>query len=439
MSDTPSAVAAATAPIPVASTEYGPLWYKRYVLFLLFLVFVLVTVDRAIFSLLLEPIKLELGLSDSQAGFLAGPAFSIFFAVSGIPLGILADRSNRRNIIAICLAGWSLMTLYCGVVGSFFQMVLGRIGVGIGEAGGTPGSVAVIADIFPPERRASAMSFFYIGGSIGIMIAFGLGAWIATRYGWRRTFLAAGVPGLIVVLLLFLTVREPRRGQSDGITLIARSSIADTLRFIFAQRSVFHLVAGVVLMNLVGTGLMTFFVSFLIRSHGLSLTVAGTTMSLSYGIGNTIGMIVCGLLADRLAQRDVRWRCRVPGIATAFTGLCLVSMLLASSQWLMMAALFLWTVFTAGFAAPSYALLQTLVKPDMRATIGSIQVVLAYAVGGGLGPLMVGLFSDALAPSLGQEALRYALLALCVFYVQATFHFFRAERTLEVDLARARV
>jgi MFS family permease len=431
--DTPMSVCNDAAP------AYSQGSYRHYVLLLLVLMYALTTVDRGIIMALIEPIKRELGLSDTDAAILVGPAFAVFFVAAGIPLGRLADRGSRRLIIAACVFGWSLMTAFCGLAHNFAQLFIGRVGVGIGEAGGPPAAVAMISDIYSPQRRATASSFFYGGSSLGVMIAFGGGAWIASHYGWRAAFLAAAAPGILLAGLVALTVREPPRGLSEGHReLESHEPLARVLRFMLSQRSLLHLLAGAVLAQTVGTGAMTFFVSYIVRSHGLPLSEAGLIVSLCFGLGSGAGVVTFGWLADTLARHDLRWRCRLPAITLIISLIALAATALATTASMLLAMLFLWSFCCTGYTATSYAAFQSLVKVDMRATMGSMQFIMLAVVAGILGPMLVGAGSDLLTPRFGVEALRYAILAVALLYVWAAVHFLLAQSRLAADLRRTR-
>ena len=419
-------------------SRYGTPSYRYYVLFLLMLLYVLTTIDRGIITVLIEPIKNELGLSDTDAALLIGPAFAVFFVLAGIPLGRLADRTSRRGVAAACLFVWSVMTGLCGLANNFVQLAIGRIGVGVGEAGGPPAAVAMISDIFSAKRRASASAFFYAGAALGIMISFGIGGWIAAHYGWRTAFFAAALPGILLALLIILTVREPPRGLSEGAAPnMEVMPFGQTMRFVLSQRSLLHILTGATLGQAVGAGGMAFFVSYMLRSHGMDLPTAGLTVAFCYGISSTVGVLGFGWLADTLAVRDVRWRCRLPTLTLATSIFTFTALVMAPSRLSMTIALALWSFSCSGYTASSYALFQSLVKVRMRATIGSIQFIVLAVVGGSVGPMVVGMGSDALASMLGKDSLRFALLSLVVLYLWAVMHYIRAERTLVNDLQRS--
>ena len=417
---------------------YGSRAYMAYVLFLLFMVYALYAMNRSVLLVLVEPIKRELGFSDSQMGFIIGPAFSIFFAIAGIPCGLLADRTNRRNMVALVVAGWSIATGLCGTVQSFMQMAIGRAAVGMGIAGGPPASQAMISDIFPAAWRATALSFFYIGGTIGAVTAFGAGAWAAARFGWRETLVLAAIPGLVVALLIYLTVREPVRGLSDGPGSATGSrSVGETFRFILGQRSAVQIILGLVLLHMVGNGLMAFLASFLMRTHGMTLKEAGGMISFLYFATSPVSQIVAGFLADYLGRYDVRWRLRLGPLGSVFCAFAMCTLTLVDSKTAAGTFFALWALGAALYQAPLYALLLSMVKPHMRATMSSIQFVLTAAIGGALGPLFVGAVSDWLSPVYGENSMRYALFIQGLFYLWAALHFILGERRLKENIARA--
>jgi len=223
------------SPLPSSPAVITP-QYRRYALLLLLLVFTSSHVDRQILAILLQPIKQELLLSDTQLGFLSGVAFAIFYATLGIPMAMWADRGNRRNLIAAALSVWSGMTVLCGVATTFWQLALARIGVGVGEAGSSPPSHSIIADMYPPAERATAMSIFSLGVNFGLMLGFLFGGWINQWYGWRAAFFVAGAPGLLLALIVRVTLREPPRGYAEGIQHTQQEipGLWEIVRFIFA-------------------------------------------------------------------------------------------------------------------------------------------------------------------------------------------------------------
>lgn len=423
---------------PAEAGGYGSRPYMIYVLFLLLLVYALYGMHRSILFVLVEPIKNELHFSDSQIGIIAGPAFSISFAIAGIPFGLLADRVNRRNLVALVVACWSIATGLCGAAQNMLQMAIGRAAVGTAISGGPPACMAMISDIFPAKWRATAISVFFVGGAIGTVAAFGGGAWLAAHYGWRVTFAFSAVPGLIVAALLYFSVTEPVRGLSDGEQHASKKlSIRETFGFIYRQRSVCQILAGLICLHVAGYGLMAFLASFLIRSHGMTLSEAGSLISLLYFVISPISQLGAGLIADYLGRLDIRWRLRLGPLGSIFCLLAMGAMTLVDSRAAAAACFGAWILGAGFYQGPLYALLQTAVKPQMRATMGAIQFVLTGALGAALGPLFVGAVSDLLAPAYGADSLRYALSLVSLFYLWAAIHFILGERRLAADIARA--
>ncbi len=341
---------------PLNQKSYGSRRYMGYVLFLLFLVYGLYGMHRMVIGLLVEPIKGELQLSDSQMGIIIGPAFSLFFAIAGVPFGLLADRVNRRNMVAALIAAWSMATGLGGMAQNFLQMAMSRAAVGMGIAGGPPACMAMITDIFPSAWRTTALSVFYMGGAIGGATAFGAGAWAVAHFGWRSTLWLAALPGVLVAILIYLTVREPLRGLSDGRhDDVKHLSVRKTFEFIIRQRTVVQITLGLIFLHMVGHGLMNFMSSFLIRTHNVSLSEAGSTISMLYFITAPISQIAAGFLADYLGRFDVRWRLRLGLLGSILSALALGSMTLVDSSGgaaLLFAA---WSLCSGLLQAPLYA------------------------------------------------------------------------------------
>ena len=418
--------------------SYGSRKYMGYVLALMFMVYGLYGMHRQILGLLVEPIKGDLHLSDSQMGIIMGPAFSILFAIAGVPFGLLADRISRRNLVAAVVAIWSMATGLAGATQSFIQMAVCRAAVGMGIAGGPPACMAMISDIFPARWRTTALSVFYMGGALGGATAFGAGAWAAAHYGWRNALWLSAVPGLVVAALIWLTVREPLRGLSEGRHHAGHQfSVRGTFAFIIRQRSVIQITLGIIFLHMVGHGLMNFMSSFLMRTHGMSLREAGGTIFLLYSLTAPVSQIAAGFLADLLGRFDVRWRLRLGMLGSVMAFATLSSMTLVESSGAAAFCFAAWALIGGLYQAPLYALLLSLVKPQMRATMGSIQFVLTAAIGGALGPLFVGVVSDLLAFEYGRFSLSHALFLLGLFYLMAMLHFLLAERSLKPDLAHA--
>jgi predicted MFS family arabinose efflux permease len=412
--------------------------YRWYAVGVLTAVYASSQVDRQIMAMLLEPIRLELNASDTQMGFLVGLTFAVFYATLGMPIAMLADRSNRRNIIVGAISIWSAMTVLCGYAGTFVQLALARIGVGVGEAGSTPPSHSIISDLFPPEQRGTAMGVFALGVNIGLLLAYLVGGWVSENWGWRVTFMVVGLPGLLVAAILYLTVTEPKRGAIDlGAT--GDQSKAPKFRTVAAYmwrvRSIRHLTIGSSLAGFVGYGFVLWMPTFLVRSHGLSPTEVGLVLALMTGLIGGVGTFSAGKLADVLAKRDIRWRAWVVAVGKAGYVPFLAGVFLVDELWL---ALLLYTVpaFFGGFyLAPTFSLIQSLVSLRMRALASSIVLFVLNIIGMGFGPQLVGIMSDYFAADYGQESLRISLLVLTFLNLWCAYHYFTAARTLGDDLA----
>ncbi len=279
--------------------------YANYVLGVLVLVYVMNFVDRQLISILIEPIKAEFGASDAEMGILTGFAFAIFYTIAGIPVARLADLWLRRSVIAIGLAVWSAMTALTGLSRSFTELTLARIGVGIGEAGGTPPSHALLSDYFPPERRATALGIFSLGVPLGTLVGYSLGGWIGEHFGWRAAFVWIGLPGLALALLVRLTVREPRRGGYEATRRAGGSATTgEVLRHLRALQTFRWLVPAVSLASFSGYGFAIWKPVFLMRVHDFSMAEAGLWIGLLSGATGFLSTLLGGFVADWLARRD---------------------------------------------------------------------------------------------------------------------------------------
>jgi MFS family permease len=409
------------------------------VLGVLFVAYVSNSVDRGILSILLEPIKLEFTLSDTELGLLGGLAFAIFYSTLGLPIAALADRTSRRNVLAFSIALWSVATALCGAAANFWQLVAARVGTAIGEAGGTPPSAALIADYFPAERRATALSIYALAIPIGGMLGSFGGGWGNELLGWRLTFVCAGLPGLIIAALVFLTVREPRRGLSDNVPAALADEkaprVGETLRLLWSKSSFRHLSFGAALHSLVLYGTATFNTSFFVRSHDMTTGEAGNWLALFLGLG-AIGTFLGGYLSDRMSRAtgDRRWYLWIPAIGCIamvpfqFTGYLTDSLIVIAPSFVLM------TVLASFYFGPSAAMTQALVTLRMRAVAASFLLFIQTIISLSLGPVIVGMLSDALAPRYGAEALRYSLVIVGLVNIWAGLHYFLGARSLRADL-----
>jgi len=428
-------VAAAAAEPAGAEAPVSP-GYARYVLGLLFVVYVFNFVDRQILAILLEPIKRDLGVSDTAMGFLTGTAFALFYTFAGIPIARLADRGVRRSVIAVGAALWSAMTAASGLAQSFAQLALARVGVGIGEAACSPPAHSLLSDYFPPERRATALALYAAGIHVGIAFGYLAGGWINQAFDWRTAFFVVGLPGLGLAVLVRLTVREPARGLSEGGEASGDvPATREVLRFLWSLRSFRHVSFASALTAFAGYGVANWTPTFLVRVHGMGTGEVGTWLGLIAGIAGASGAYLGGHLVDVFRSRDARFGVWIPA-AAGVLGLPFVSLLLfwpEPRQALLLSAP--GTLLGAVWLGPVFALTQTLVRIRMRAVASAILLFVVNLIGLGLGPQTVGLLNDLLQPRFGAGAVRWSLAAVVlVTSLWAALHFALAARSLRADL-----
>jgi len=414
----------------------APRRYRNYVLLLLMVVYIFNFIDRQILVILQESIKAELGLSDKQLGLLSGFTFAVFYVVCGIPIARLADRYNRVNIVSASIAVWSAMTAISAFVGNFWQLLAARIGVGIGEAGASPPSHSIISDYFPHSERGRALSFYSIGIYIGILVGFLLGGWINQFFGWRTAFLVVGLPGILMAVVLKLTLREPPRGQmDDGHHLAApEGHIVADLKWLWALRSFRYAAFAAGFNAFLGYGALNFMPSFAIRIYEVPVGVVGTWLALIAGLAGATGVYAGGHLSDRLGRRDDRWTYWVPGISTLAAGLLLLPMMLSGNQYVMWGIYILVALCQAMFLGPTIAMAHALVGPRYRALSSSVLFFVLNMIGLGLGPLTVGAISDALAPTMGVNSIRWAIMTTALAAFLGAGLYFNAARYVRDDL-----
>jgi len=413
---------------------------RWYVLAVLTVVYGLNIADRFSISTLIEPIRQELKLTDGGIAFLTGVALALFYVTVGIPVATLADRANRRNILAVAIAVWSGMTAVCGVAQNYWQLLLGRFGVGIGEAGGTAPSTSILADKFPPARRPMALTVFALGASLGAWLGSSVAGGIAERSGWRAAFLALGIPGLIVALLVWLTVREPRRGQLDlNPAGSRRTTLMATLRFMARQRSAVHLLLGGSVATLWSWGLMWWTPTFLQRSHHMTVGEAGQLLGPMHLVAGTGGTLLAGWLMGRRAALDPRYVARLLGGVTALATIPSILLYYVSSERTAAALLWIFVPAVYFFIGPILGLLQNVVPANMRATACAILLFLANVANLVIAPQVIGWLSDWFAASFGagRESLRWGLLLLAPTGFWAAWHLWTTGRTIREDETRA--
>jgi predicted MFS family arabinose efflux permease len=410
-----------------------------YVLVILTLVYVVNYLDRQILGILNPQIKAEFHVSNTLIGLLGGPVFALMYATLGIPIAVLADRVNRRNLIAASLAIFSLMTVVSAFAAQFWQLMLARFGTGIGEAGTGPSINSVLADLYPPQKRASALAFYSAGLNVGLLIAFFGGGWIAQHYGWRVAFLVAGAPGLALAILLMATVTEPKRGHIERLAdSVAAPNLRAVVVFLWGQKSFRWMAFGTAMSAFGGYAGITFIPLFLVTSHHMSLPAIGLVLSILTGGVGAIGTYLAGVFADLFAKKDVRWNMYIPIIATFIGVPCTPIFYLSPNLTYALLAAIGPSLVGAAFVGPAYAMSQALVPLRMRARSAAILLFILNIIGLGLAAPIVGAISDLLQPTFGANSLRYALLSGIVTALIGAYCYLRAARTLKDDLARAK-
>ena len=410
-------------------TVYQNTSYRTFVLIFLTFIYAVNFVDRQLIAILQEAIKADLGLSDTQLGLLSGFAFALFYVLAGVPIARWADRANRRDIISISVALWSFMTAISGAAQNFFQLLLARIGVGVGEAGCSPPAHSMISDMYPAEQRATALSFYSVGINIGIMIGFLLGGYINEYFGWRWAFVVVGAPGILIALIFWLTVKEPIRGFSDKRQVSDESiPLKQVVSFIVERRFLLHVSMGAALSGSVGYALTNWSASFFIRSHQMATTELGVWLAAGVGVFGGIGTFGWGYLCDKYGRHDKRWYMWLPSISILLTIPFIYMVLTVEST----SAALWWNLFpamfTTGYLGSCLAVFHGTVEPRMRATASALFFLILNIIGLGCGPTLVGMLSDSLAVTYGSaDALRYALLIVIpVGSVWAAIHFYLA-------------
>ena len=385
--------------------------YLNYVLVMLTLVYVFNFADRQILVILQESIKEEMQLSDTELGLLSGFIFALFYIVLGIPIARYADRGNRRNIVAGSLGLWSIMTAISGYAGNFIQLLLARMGVGVGQAGQSPAAHAMIADYFPKEKRSAALSIYSIGLYIGILMAFLMGGYLNQHFGWRTAFVVMGIPGIVFSLLFFVTVREPEKGATDvrESTSGKTYSLQTALKLLFSNTIFLYLAIAIGLHLFCIFALLNWAPSFLSRLHGMNTMHIGVSLGLIFGVSGAVGTYVRKLLTNRLEKRDKRYTLRVPAYSVLISIVFTAGALFFQNNYLTLFCLGVTAFLQSMYLGPFIAVAHSLVSASMRALSSAIVFFILNLFGLGFGPLVIGIISDLLQPSMGIESLRWAL------------------------------
>jgi MFS family permease len=425
---------------------------RRYALGMLLVIYTLNFLDRQVVNILAEPIKRDLGLADWQLGALTGLTFALFYTVLGLPIARLAERGDRVKIISVAVGIWSAFTVACGLAANFVQLLLARIGVGVGEAGCTPPAHSLISDYTPAEKRASAIAFYSMGIPLGSLAGMALGGLIADVYCWRMAFFVAGAPGVILALLAWFTLPEPRR-KAPPAAAADRPSLGDAIRELSGKRAFWWIAVGAALNAMVGYGHLAFYGSFYLRNHGEGIGgllagfneatgaalgpigFVGLALGVLIGVFGAAGTFLGGQITDRWIAKDARGYALAPALATVVgLPLFLVAML-SGSVILSLSALALVTLVGSIWYGPVFTSAQSLVKPRTRATASAVLLFVINLVGLGLGPLAAGIVSDVFAASYGEaQGLRLSLITIGAFGLLSAPAFYMASRTLREDV-----
>ncbi|GAB4040206.1 MFS transporter [Spirosoma gilvum] len=411
--------------------------YRNYVLMMLTLVYVFNFVDRQLLVILQESIKRDLNLSDTQLGLLSGFTFALFYVTLGIPIARFADKTNRRNTVAVSLAIWSIMTACSGLVRNFIQLLLARIGVGIGEAGGSPPAHAMISDYFPPEKRSTALSIYSTGIYFGILVGFLMGGYLNQHLGWRTAFYVVGIPGVIFSLLFYITVKEPRRGATDieRTSAIESPSLREVVKRLYATKTFVYLAFATGLHVFCIYGLNNWAPSFLARLHGMKNAEIGALLGPIFGIGGALGSFAGGLLTDRFGKTDKRRYLTIPAYAIIASIPCAAGAVFLQNTAFAIVCLGLTASLQSMYLGPSIAVSHSLVPASMRSLTSAILFFALNFIGLGFGPLVVGMLSDSLIPSLGTESLRWAMSIIIPISFGSVALFLISAKKLTMDLS----
>jgi len=394
--------------------------YRYYVLIMLMLTFMFNITDRLVMSILIEDIKAEFLLSDTQIGLLAGTAFTAFYLLLGIPAGRLADRTNRKNMVAVALSMWSLMAALCGAAVGFWTLLLARLGVGVGEAGGGPPSVSIITDYFAPHELSRAMGIFAVGAVLGPVLGYAAGGLIAETYGWRWTFIILGLPGVLLGIILYLTVKEPKRGRyfkPDGPQTEANTQqpFMATMRSLWKNSVFFRVVLANSFTNIPSFAFAIWLAPTLIRNYDVTQGEVGVYLGASLFVAGVPGMILGGYLADYLAKKNPKWRpwycCFAMMLTLPFWTFCL----LANSLEMTLTLYIIGYVLLVSTQGAAISMVQSSVLPSERGTASSISSLSINLLGYGIGPALIGLMSDNWASDYGSMSLSYAVIVTVVF------------------------
>ncbi len=403
--------------------------YKRYVLFILTGVYAFNFIDRQILVILQEPIKADLDLSDTQLGLLTGFAFALLYVTLGLPIARYADKNNRKNVVSISLVVWSAMTALSGMAQNFIQLLLARVGVGIGEAGGSPPAHSIISDYYEPEKRATALSIYSTGVYIGIGLGFLIGGVIAQNYGWRMALYALGIPGILYAVLVWFTIKEPIKGRMDAAASNEKEySFREVVNILLQKKTFIFLSLATGFQSFGNYAIGNWLAPFLGRSHGMDLATIGITLGLIAAFGGGLGTFMGGYLTDKMGKKDVRWYFWLPALAIVINIPLAVFVFFGGNTQAILGVLVVSYFLSALYLGPAIAVTHNLVSAKMRAFSSAVLFFVLNTIGLGFGPLIIGMLSDWLEPTYGTDALRWAFTCTFLTGIIAAVLLFMAGR-----------
>ncbi|MEP1231438.1 MAG: MFS transporter [Litorimonas sp.] len=420
--------------------------YKKYVIGILLVVYTLNFIDRQIIAILSPAIQADFGISDTLLGLLKGFWFAIFYAIFSIPIARLADKKNRVNIVSISIVFWSAMTAICGAAGNFWHLAMARIGVGIGEAGCSPPAHSLVSDYFHKEERATALGIYSLGIPLGSLFGILLGGWLVATIGWRWTFAAVGLPGILLGLVVKLTLKEPKRGAADTSKNsidstdapqepVSKTSLMETFQTIWAIKSFRFLIYGSALVSFAIFGFNLWMVQFLFRTHELSYAQLTVPLALGLGVGGAIGTVAGGAICDRWVRKDFSHYFTFLAVVHTLSVPFYIFAMWTSSSTMCLVVLFFVFMLHSSVAGPCYALVQNLSPLKMRAFGAALYLFVLSAIGQGFGPVYVGGMSDILAGTMGEAGgLQIAMISLAPFWLLAAIIFWRGRRHIAQDI-----
>lgn len=408
-------------------------FYKSYLLVLLTVIAVFNFLDRVVLGLVLESIKAEFDLSDSQLGFLTGFAFALFYALAGIPIARWADRGNRNTVVSATVILWSSMVAISGAAVSFLQILFVRIGVAVGEAGCVPPAQSLIAEYYDRAERPRAMAFYWMGYPVAIIVGTLLGGWLADNYGWRVTFICLGISGVFLGILVKLTLREPRLRQGP-IKSETFPPIRVVIKTLLEQKTFRNILFAICLAHFFGVGLQVWLPTFYIRSYAVDVDELGVYLSLSWGVCALLGTYLGGVLASRYAPQNETLQMRGVAVVMIVCSFFYVMTYLAETAKASFIFLGITSLIFFTYSGSVFSAIQSLVNEKMRSLAIALTFFLANLIGAGLGPIAVGFLSDMLFVLYGEESLRYTLIFFSPGFLIVGYYYWLAGRTIEIDI-----